>query len=120
MGLDKRIGEKFLHAGPGFGGSCFPKDVKAFSLSAKKHDVEFSIINAVNASNELRPKRIASKIKNRFNNKLDGIAIGILGLSFKPNTDDIRDSTSIIIANELNKSGVNVKCFDPHDMTNAK
>ena len=120
MGLDKRIGEKFLHAGPGFGGSCFPKDVKAFSASAKKHNIEFSIINAVNASNESRPKRIASKIKKKFNNKLDGVSIGILGLSFKPNTDDIRNSTSIIIANELNKSGGNIKCFDPHAMTNAK
>jgi len=120
MGLDKRIGEKFLHAGPGFGGSCFPKDVKAFSLSAKKHDVEFSIINAVNASNRARPIKIASRIKSRFNNKLEGTSIGILGLSFKPNTDDIRDSTSMIIANELNKSGGKIKCFDPYAMTNAK
>lgn len=120
MGLDKRIGEKFLHAGPGFGGSCFPKDVKAFSATAKKHDVELSIIKAVSLSNEARPIKIASKIKNRFNNKLDGITIGILGLSFKPNTDDIRNSTSIIIANELHKSGGKIKCFDPHAMTNAK
>jgi len=120
MGLDKRIGEKFLNAGPGFGGSCFPKDVKAFSATAKKHDVELSIINAVNLSNEARPIKIASKIKNRFNNKLNGIVIGILGLSFKPNTDDIRNSTSIIIANELHKSGGKIKCFDPHAMVNAK
>jgi len=120
MGLDKRIGEKFLHAGPGFGGSCFPKDVKAFSTTAKKHGVELSIINAVNTSNEARPIRIASKIKNRFNNKLDGIVIGVLGLSFKPNTDDIRNSTSVIIANELNNSGGKIKCFDPYAMTNAK
>ena len=120
MGLDNRIGEKFLHAGPGFGGSCFPKDVKAFSATAKKNDVELSIINAVNISNEARPIKIASKIKNRFNNKLEGIVIGILGLSFKPNTDDIRNSTSIIIANELYKSGGKIKCFDPHAMTNAK
>ena len=120
MGLDKRIGEKFLHAGPGFGGSCFPKDVKAFSATAKKHDVEFSIINAVNASNRARPIKIASRIKSRFNNKMEGTSIGILGLSFKPNTDDIRDSTSIIIANELKQSGGHIKCFDPQAMTNAK
>ena len=120
MGLDSRIGKKFLHAGPGFGGSCFPKDVKAFSLSAKKNDVEFSIINSVNLSNQERPRKIASKIKKRFNNKLDGILFSILGLSFKPNTDDIRDSTSIIIANELYKSGAKIKCFDPHAMKNAK
>ena len=120
MGLDNRIGDKFLHAGPGFGGSCFPKDVKAFSATGKKYDVELSIINAVNISNETRPIKISSKIKNRFNNKLDGIVIGILGLSFKPNTDDIRNSTSIIIANELYKFGGKIKCFDPHAMTNAK
>jgi len=120
MGLDNRIGKKFLHAGPGFGGSCFSKDVKAFSTTAKIYDVELSINKAVNASNEARPKKIASKIKNRFNNKLDSIVIGILGLSFKPNTDDIRNSTSIIIADELSKSNVKIKCFDPHAMTNAK
>ena len=120
MGLDNRIGEKFLHAGPGYGGSCFPKDVKAFSATAKNHGVELSIINSVNLSNEGRPTKIASKIKNRFNNKLEGITIGVLGLSFKPNTDDIRNSTSIIIANELSKSGVTIKCFDPHAMPTAK
>ena len=120
MGLDKRIGKNFLHAGPGFGGSCFPKDIKAFSETAKNYGIKLSIIDTVNASNEDRSVKIALKIKKRFNNKLDGIVIGILGLSFKPNTDDIRNSTSIIIAKELSKSGGKIRCYDPHAMTNAK
>ena len=120
MGIDKRIGSKFLHAGPGFGGSCFPKDVKAFSATAKKHGVDLTIVNAVNSSNESRPHKICSKIINRFGNNIEDITIGILGLSFKPNTDDVRDSTSMIIASDLLKKGVKIKCYDPQAMDNAK
>tara|TARA_Y100000590_G_scaffold457372_1_gene609865 strand:- start:39 stop:1343 length:1305 start_codon:yes stop_codon:yes gene_type:complete len=120
MGIDKRIGSKFLNAGPGYGGSCFPKDVKAFSLTAKKNDIRLSIIDAVDSSNESRPKKIAMKIKKRFKNDIKELSLGILGLSFKPNTDDIRDSTSLIIADELLKSGAKIKCFDPKAMNNAK
>ena len=119
MGLDNRIGKKFLNAGPGFGGSCFPKDVKAFSATAKKNNVELTIINAVDVSNELRPKKITLKILKKFKNKIEGITIGILGLSFKPNTDDIRNSTSLKIANELIKAGAIIKCYDPYAMKNA-
>ena len=120
MGIDKRIGSKFLHAGPGFGGSCFPKDVKAFSATAKKFGVDLSIIDSVNSSNEKRPIKIAKKILERFKNNLKNQNMTILGLSFKPNTDDIRDSTSIIIIKELIKAGVQVKCYDPKAMDNAK
>ncbi len=120
MGIDKRIGSKFLHAGPGFGGSCFPKDVKAFSATATNNGVELSIIDAVNSSNEKRPKEIANKIIKKFNKKLDNIPICILGLSFKPNTDDIRDSTSIIIAKELKEAGAQIQCYDPQAMENVK
>ena len=120
MGMDNRIGYKFLHAGPGFGGSCFPKDVKAFSASAQKLGVDLSIVNSVNTSNEIRPKKIALKIINRFNNNLSGKEICMLGLSFKPNTEDVRDSTSLMIANELIKVGAKIKCFDPQAMNNAK
>ena len=120
MGIDKRIGSKFLHAGPGFGGSCFPKDVKAFSATAKKHGVDLSIVNAVNSSNESRPHKICLKIINRFGNNIKDTTIGILGLSFKPNTDDVRDSTSMIIALDLLKKGVKIKCYDPQAMDNAK
>ena len=120
MGIDKRIGSKFLHAGPGFGGSCFPKDIKAFSVTGKKYGVNLSIINSVNTSNEKRPVRIASKIIKILKKNSKNHNIGFLGLSFKPNTDDIRDSTSIIILKELVKKNFKVKCFDPKAMKNAR
>ena len=120
MGLDKRISSKFLHAGPGFGGSCFPKDVKAFYATAKKEGVNLSIVNAVNISNNQRPHKIVSKITKYYNNNLKNVTLSILGLSFKPNTDDIRDSTSLIIARELLKKGAIIKVFDPQAMINAK
>lgn len=117
MGIDKRIGSKFLNAGPGFGGSCFPKDVKAFSSTAKKKDVNLSIINAVNKSNQERIKKISDKITSNI--KQNSI-ICFLGLSFKPNTDDVRDSTSIKIASSLFEKGYKLQCYDPEAMKNAK
>ncbi len=119
MGSDKRIGSKFLHAGPGYGGSCFPKDVKAFVATAKKNNVKFSILEAVNASNEKRIKKIVEKILNKvkFNSNS---SIGFLGLSFKPNTDDIRESTSMKIATLLQEKNIKIKCYDPSAMENAK
>ena len=117
MGIDKRIGSKFLNAGPGFGGSCFPKDVKAFSSTAKKKDVDLSIINAVNKSNQERIKKISYKITSII--KQNSI-ICFLGLSFKPNTDDVRDSTSIKIASSLFEKGYKLQCYDPEAMKNAK
>jgi len=119
MGLDKRIGAKFLHAGPGFGGSCFPKDIKAFSVTAKKHKTKLSIVDAVNLSNKNRPIEIAKKIIKYFPKK-SKINIALLGLSFKPNTDDIRDSTSIIIGNKLIEAGFKICAYDPKSMENAK
>jgi UDPglucose 6-dehydrogenase len=120
MGFDKRIGSKFLHAGPGFGGSCFPKDVKAFISTAKKFNVDLSIIDSVNVSNKKRPQEITSKIFKHFNNDIKGKIFSILGLSFKPDTDDVRDSTSIIIAEILYKKGAVIKAYDPKAMENAK
>ena len=120
MGLDKRIGSKFLHAGPGFGGSCFPKDVKAFISTAKKFNVDLSIVDSVNHSNQKRPQEIVSRILKHFNNNVKNKIFSILGLSFKPNTDDVRDSTSIIIAESLYKKGAIIKAYDPHAMENAK
>ena len=117
MGIDKRIGSKFLNAGPGFGGSCFPKDVKAFSSTAKKKNVDLSIINAVNKSNQERIKKISDKITSII--KQNSI-ICFLGLSFKPNTDDVRDSTSIKIASSLFEKGYKLQCYDPEAMKNAK
>jgi len=120
MGIDKRIGSKFLNAGPGFGGSCFPKDVKAFSATAKKLNVNLTIVEAVSHSNEERPKKIMSKILHRYNSDVKDKKFSILGLSFKPNTDDVRDSISIKIAHMLIKNGAQVRCFDPKAMIEAK
>ncbi len=117
MGIDQRIGSKFLNAGPGYGGSCFPKDVKAFSSTAKKFKVNLSIINAVHESNENRIKNIVEKIIINVDNKC---TISFLGLSFKPNTDDIRESSSLKLANKLSEKGYTINCFDPVAMDNAK
>ena len=119
MGIDKRIGSKFLHAGPGYGGSCFPKDVKAFINTANKHNVDFSILSAVDSFNDGRISEITKKIISK-SNLSKGDTATMLGLSFKPNTDDIRDSTSIKIAKILNEKGINIKCYDPVAMINAK
>ena len=120
MGLDKRIGSKFLHAGPGFGGSCFPKDVKAFNSTAKKFNIDFSIINSVNKSNQKRPDSIVSKILKHFNNNVKDKTFSILGLSFKPNTDDVRDSTSIIICELLLQHGAIINAYDPQAIENSR
>ena len=119
MGIDKRIGAKFLHAGPGFGGSCFPKDVKAFAATAKKFNINFSILDAVKSSNEKRPQMIVKRILDT--KKFDSnSSIALLGLSFKPNTDDIRDSTSLKIASILQENNIKVNCYDPVAMVNAQ
>ena len=120
MGLDKRIGSKFLHAGPGFGGSCFPKDVKAFVSTGRQFNVDLSIVDSVNNSNQNRPKEIVNKISKHFNNNIKDKIFSFLGLSFKPNTDDVRDSTSIIIANLLHEKGAIINAYDPKAMENAK
>ena len=117
MGIDQRIGNKFLNAGPGYGGSCFPKDVKAFSSTAKKFNIDLSIINAVDEANQKRIDKIGNKIMKHVNNNS---VISFLGLSFKPNTDDIRDSSSIKLANYLFENGYQINCFDPVAMDNAK
>ena len=117
MGIDQRIGPKFLNAGPGYGGSCFPKDVKAFISTAKKFDTNLSIINAVHESNKKRVIKIVDKIEK---NTKKNSSLTILGLSFKPNTDDIRESTSIKIANLLHHKGYQIKCYDPEAMENVR
>ena len=119
MGIDKRIGNKFLHAGPGYGGSCFPKDVKAFIKTAQKHDVDLSILSSVDAFKEERVNQITNNFFSRAN-LIKGDQVSLLGLSFKPNTDDVRDSTSLKIAKLLQDKGVVVKSYDPEAMDNAK
>ena len=117
MGIDNRIGDKFLNAGPGYGGSCFPKDVKAFYSTAKKFNVDLSIINAVHKSNQIRIKKISNKIINHVKKSS---LLSFLGLSFKPNTDDIRESSSVKLANYLFEQGYSINCFDPVAMENTK
>ena len=117
MGIDNRIGSKFLQAGPGYGGSCFPKDVKAFVSTAKKFNVNLSILSSVNQSNENRINNIANKIIKKIDKNSQ---ITLLGLSFKPNTDDIRESTSLKLATILSENGYTINCFDPVSINNTK
>lgn len=119
MGLDKRIGSKFLHAGPGYGGSCFPKDTLALLQIARGSDTELNIIEAVVKANEHQKKRAAKKIKDAMG-ALKGKTICILGLSFKPNTDDMRDAPSLFIIKELLRAGAKIRTFDPVAMEQAK
>ena len=119
MGLDGRIGKKFLHPGPGYGGSCFPKDTRALSRMAKARGYSFKILESVIQVNEEQKKRMVNKIKERVGD-LRGKTIGILGLSFKPNTDDIRESSSIAIIGDLLAMGAKVKAFDPAAIEEAK
>jgi UDPglucose 6-dehydrogenase len=119
MGLDGRIGKKFLHPGPGFGGSCFPKDTRALSKIAREKGYVFKILESVIEVNEEQKKRMVMKIKEKVED-LRGKTVGILGLSFKPNTNDIRESSSIAIIQGLLAMGAKVKAFDPAAMEEAK
>ena len=119
MGIDKRIGNKFLHAGPGYGGSCFPKDVKAFIRTAENNDINFSILSAADKFNEERIGKITNNLISKAN-LVKGDQVSLLGLSFKPNTDDVRDSTSLKIAKLLQNQGIKIKSYDPEAMDNAK
>jgi UDPglucose 6-dehydrogenase len=119
MGLDGRIGKKFLHPGPGYGGSCFPKDTRALSRMAQEKGYSLKILDSVIQVNEDQKKRMVEKIKEKVGD-LRGKTIGILGLSFKPNTNDIRESSSITIIRDLLRMGAAVKAFDPAAMEEAK
>ncbi|MBN1231014.1 MAG: UDP-glucose/GDP-mannose dehydrogenase family protein [Anaerolineales bacterium] len=119
MGFDSRIGPDFLNAGVGYGGSCFPKDVKALAYMAEQMDIEPKILKSVMKTNAERRPMVVSRVKDLIGN-LDGKTIGLLGLAFKPNTDDMRDAPSIDIAHELKKAGAKVKGYDPVAMTVAK
>ena len=120
MGLDKRIGNKFLHPGPGYGGSCFPKDTIALVKTAKDYDTEIPIIESVVDYNLQRKKSLGNKIFKLMNGKIKNKKISILGLSFKPGTDDIRESPSIDVINSLLNYGAKIFAFDPVAMTEAQ
>ena len=124
IGLDKRIGGKFLHAGPGYGGSCFPKDTIALTRTANEADVPLTIINAVVEANEARKSRMADKIIEAVGGDtgadLSGKTIAVLGLAFKPNTDDMRDAPSLTIIPQLQDKGAAIIAYDPESMTEAQ
>jgi UDPglucose 6-dehydrogenase len=121
MGLDQRIGSKFLHAGPGFGGSCFPKDTQALTHIAREYGCSARLVEALVAVNEEQKRRMVQKIAGALGappetDSLEGNTIGVLGLAFKPNTDDVRDAPAIAIIEELQRRGACVQAFDPAAM----
>lgn len=119
MGMDNRIGRKFLHPGPGYGGSCFPKDTRAFTKVGDKYGIETMVVDAVIEANELQRQAMIPKIKNLVGD-FSGKQIGVLGLSFKPETDDMRESPAIEIIKEMLNLGARVKAYDPVAMEEAK
>jgi UDPglucose 6-dehydrogenase len=120
MGLDNRIGGKFLHAGPGFGGSCFPKDTSALLKTAQDYGVALRIVEAVTAVNDQRKRAMARKVVTALGGSVRGKTVAVLGLTFKPNTDDIRDSPAIPLITALHDLGATVRGYDPAGMEQAK
>jgi UDPglucose 6-dehydrogenase len=122
IGLDNRIGSKFLHAGPGFGGSCFPKDTMALIKTGQDNETPLRIIETVVAVNDQRKRAMARKVANAFggNGNLRGKSIAVLGVTFKPNTDDMRDAPSIPLITALQDMGAAVRVFDPVGMPQAR
>jgi UDPglucose 6-dehydrogenase len=120
MGLDNRIGAKFLHAGPGFGGSCFPKDTMALIKTAQDYGTQLRIVETVSAVNEQRKRAMARKVVAALDGSVRGKTVAVLGLTFKPNTDDIRDSPAIPLITALQDLGATVRGYDPAGMEQAK
>ena len=120
MGLDKRIGNKFLHPGPGYGGSCFPKDTLALVRTAEDHDAGLGIVNEVVAYNNSRKRSMAQRVTAAADGDVSGKVVAILGLSFKPETDDMRDSPSLDIISALSEGGAAIRAYDPKAMAEAQ
>ena len=118
MGMDGRIGDKFLHAGPGYGGSCFPKDTKAIVQIAEENDADLKVVKAGIEANKNQKERMVKKITNKFDDLSDK-TIGVLGLTFKPETDDMRESPSLTIIPELIEKGAFIRAYDPQGMEEA-
>ncbi|MDH4028026.1 MAG: UDP-glucose/GDP-mannose dehydrogenase family protein [Nitrospirota bacterium] len=119
MGLDRRIGPKFLHAGPGYGGSCFPKDTLALLQIGKENNVTLGVIDATIKANEFQKEKAAGLILRSLG-KPNGKTVSVLGLSFKPNTNDLRDAPALLIIEKLLKAGAKIRAFDPVAMKDAK
>ena len=120
IGLDNRIGSKFLHPGPGFGGSCFPKDTLALVRTGEAHDVALSVVSAAHDANDRRKLAMAARILAVLGKQPAGKTVGVLGLTFKPNTDDMREAPSLVILPALVAAGVNVRAYDPKGMDAAR
>ncbi len=120
MGGDSRIGKRFLFPGIGYGGSCFPKDVKALAHTAKDHNYEFRLVETVMEVNEKQKLILGAKVRNYFGADLTGHTFAIWGLAFKPETDDIRDAPSLELITELLAAGAKIRVFDPEAMNNVK
>src|SRR5690348_7970260 len=120
IGLDNRIGAKFLHAGPGYGGSCFPKDTLALIKTAQDHAAPLRIVEAVAAVNDSRKRAMARKVLTALGGELRGKTVAVLGLTFKPNTDDMREAPSIPLITALQDMGAKVRAYDPVGMEQAR
>lgn len=120
VGLDNRIGGKFLHAGPGYGGSCFPKDTLALTRTAQEYDAPLRLIETVVEVNDARKRAMASKVIEACGGDVNGKTVAILGVTFKPNTDDMRDAPSLEIIPALQKAGATVRAFDPAGTVEAE
>lgn len=120
MGTDPRIGKRFLFAGIGYGGSCFPKDVQALAKSSRDADYDFKILNSVMTVNDAQKTKLLPAVRKHFNNNLKGKKIAVWGLSFKPYTDDIREAPALINIKELINEGVEIVAFDPEAMDNVR
>lgn len=120
IGLDNRIGSKFLHAGPGYGGSCFPKDTLALIKTAQDYEAPSRIVEAVVAVNENRKRAMGDKVITACGGSVAGKTIAVLGLTFKPNTDDMRDAPSIAIIDRLQEAGALIRAYDPEGVEQAK
>jgi len=120
IGSDTRIGHKFIYPGTGYGGSCFPKDVKALIKTGKEYNFELRVLKAVEEVNEDQKSVLSKKIAKHFNNNLQGKTIAIWGLSFKPETDDMREAPSIVIIEKLLEAGCKIKAYDPQALKEAK
>jgi UDPglucose 6-dehydrogenase len=120
MGLDNRIGSKFLHAGPGYGGSCFPKDTMALIKTAQDNGSPLRLLETVATVNEQRKGAMARKLTSALGGSVRGKTIAVLGLTFKPNTDDIREAPSVSIVKALKELGAEIRAYDPAGMTQAK
>ena len=120
IGLDNRIGTKFLHAGPGYGGSCFPKDTQALAKTAQDRGVALRLVETVIAVNDQRKRGVARKVMAACGGQVRGKTIAVLGLTFKPNTDDMRDAPALAIIRYLQDNGAHVRAFDPKGMDHAR